>query len=502
MLDGYQVKFATKSEDGFSFDVTGLVMTMRTSLRRWLAGACVVAALSLVGCSSGDPKTTETTSSGARPSSAEAPSDRDEAAVLAALRQLDFCAVLTAAQPASAAKPVASEPFSCGIEGGSVGVVQMGFDSRLKLPMRAFGGAKAYVDFSKSDRCQVDLPISFELVLEFDVDRTGAGCGRHVDEFVAAAVEALGDPATVSADAKWDACSALDEALGDAETDALIPASAFVGGACERWEPSLAQLDFGYTNPIIGDSRTATVGGVPVAVQEDDSTGQNACWMAWRSGPTDQWVGVAAAGCAETKTLAASVMKVLATAPPRVEPQQPLLYGADEPDSPFRGACAHLEPNLAKRCAPFEEVPVPEGKDAILRAAEADADVHCAVARDAIAEHFGARLVPVTIDDGDCYFVEPERQVQIRFQLASDSIGGVPDVFKVHDARIAGHPGYIADGQRAYEVWVAMSDDPGENGSVELSVDGGPASRNAGPPDDAKTKVDRTINDILRRYTS
>jgi hypothetical protein len=476
----------------------------------------VVAALSLAGCSSADPKTTENPPASARPPAAEAPRDRDESAVLAALRQLDFCAVLTAAHPASAAKPIAHEPFSCAIAGnpgGSVGIVGMSADTRLKMPTRAIGGARAYVDFSKSDRCQVDLPISFELVLEFDVDRTAAGCGRHVDEFVAAAVEALGDPAVLSADAKWDACGALAEALGDDGRDTLIPASAFVGGACERWEPSLAQLDFGYTDPIIGDSRKETVGGVPVAVQEDGSTGENACWMAWRSGPADspyaswpdQWVGVAATGCAETKSLAESVMKVLATAPPRVKPQQPLLYGADEPDSPFRGACAHLEPNLAKRCVPFAEVPVPEGKDSLVRAAGTDADLHCAVARDAVAEHFGAQLVPVAIDDGDtssCYFVEPARQVQIRFQLSSDSIAGVPDVFKAHEATVAGHPGYIADAQRAYEVWVAMSGDPEENGSVALSVDGGPASRNAGPPADAKTKVDQAITDILARYAS
>jgi hypothetical protein len=471
-----------------------------------------VAAISLAGCSSPDPDTTGNTPSSARPSPAAAPRDRDDSAVLEVVRRLDFCAVVTATQPASGAKPIAHEPFSCAIDGdpgGSVGVVQMGRGTRLKMPMRAIGGARAYVDFSKSDRCQVDLPISFELVLEFDVDRTAAGCGRQVDEFVAAAVEALGDPGALSADPRWDACGALGAALGDADPDTLLAASAFVGGACERSDSSVAHLDFGYTNPIIGDSRKETVGGVSVAVQEDDSTGENLCRMGWRSGPADSpyaswpdlWVGVAATGCAEAKTLVESVMKVLATAPPRVQPQQPLLYGADEPDSPFRGACAHLEPNLAKHCAPFAEVAVPEGKDAVLRAAKTDADVQCAVARDAIAKHFGAQLIPVTVD-GSCYFVEPARQVQIQFRLSSDPVAGVPDVFKVHEATIAGHPAYVAEAQRAYEVWVAMSGDPDEHGSVALSVDGGPASRRGGPPADAKTKVEQTITEVLKGYAS
>ena len=37
------------------------------------------------------------------------------------------------------------------------------------------------------------------------------------------------------------------------------------------------------TDPIIGDSRNETVGGVEMAVQEDDSTGENVCSMSWRS---------------------------------------------------------------------------------------------------------------------------------------------------------------------------------------------------------------------------
>jgi hypothetical protein len=47
-----------------------------------------------------------------------------------------------------------------------------------------------------------------------------------------------------------------------------------------------------------------------------------------------------------------------------------------------------------------------------------------------------------------------------------------------------------------------MSGDPDENGSVELSVDSGPAGRNAGPPADAKAKVDQTITDVLKPYVS
>jgi hypothetical protein len=132
---------------------------MKTGLRLCVAalGLAVV-----VGCSSEDPGadgSAETTTH-----TGDAPRDRDGDAVMAAVRQLDLCSVLAAADPS--AKPVAGDPFSCGSAGKSIGFVQKNADARLKMPVREIGGVKAYTEFSVYDDCRVYLPVSFELALE------------------------------------------------------------------------------------------------------------------------------------------------------------------------------------------------------------------------------------------------------------------------------------------------------------------------------------------------
>jgi hypothetical protein len=372
--------------------------------------------------------------------------------------------------------------------------VQKNTSARLAMPVREIGGVKAYVEFSVYDDCRVYVPISFELGLEFTTARNGGDCAP--EEFVADAVAAV-RPGRVS---RWDACGALGTALG--KPGELIPAGAYVGVACERTEPSPAHLDFRYSNPVVGDARTETLDGVRVTVQEDGS----ACWVAWRAGAADttyarspdEWARVAAADCGAARDLAGSVMTVLATPPPRDTPQAPLFYGMDEPDSPFTGACAHLG---EKGCAPYREVAVPHGTAAVLKTT--DVDVQCALAQDAVAGAFGDQLVPVTANDS-CYFVGPERQVQVRVRVRSSPVTEAAALSEVRRAEIAGHPGYVADtpGSRGYEAWVALSDDPAEDGHVSVAVDRGPASHEAGAPAEAAAKVDQMITAILAEYFS
>jgi hypothetical protein len=192
-------------------------------------------------------------------------------------------------------------------------------------------------------------------------------------------------------------------------------------------------------------------------------------------------------------------MTVLASPPPDGASQDPLLYGPDEPDTPFPGACANLDPKVAEHCRPHTDTRVP---DDVLHA---DADTQCAVARNAVAKHLGASLVPVAVDDGElasCYFVEPERQVQIRFRVEADPIDGIPEVFTVREAEIAGHPGYVEDApdQKAYRVWVAVSNDPREGGGLSLTIDAGPARRDGQPPADASAKAESIVADVLAAY--
>ncbi len=446
-----------------------------SDVRKWIWGAAVALVLTAAACTPDQPSTTtETPSSRDEPVPVEEQKDRDPAAVMAAVRRIDFCAV--ARQVTGTADVSARDPFSCGALGASVGVVRLGTDERLEFPVRAIGDAKAYVDSSRPDDCVVYFPLSFEFALKVD----GVGCEPAVDVVLAATPQ-------------WDACGALAEA---SDEDDLTEAGATIGTACERTEPDLARLEFG--SPLVGPTRTDTVGGVPVEVQEDDSTGRTVCWTAW-PGAEGVWTAVAADDCAQARTLAESVMTVLASPPPDIAPQTPLLYGPDEPDTPMPGACAHLERDVAGHCRPYTDTQVPA--DDLLNAG---ADTQCALARDAVTRHAGTNLVPVAVADGEsdsCYFVEPERQVQVRFQVGSDPVDGVPDVFDARAAEIAGHPGYVEDGQ-AYRVWVATTDDPGREGRLSVTVAAGPAARDDQPPAGAAAVAESIIVAVLATHFS
>lgn len=269
-------------------------------MRKWTWGVVLALVVTAAACTPDQPTTTETPSSRAEPVPVAEPKDRDPAAVMAAVRRIDFCAV--ARQVTGAADVSARDPFSCGGAGASVGVVRLGTDKRLTFPVRAIGDAKAYVDSSRPEDCVVYFPISFELALRVD----GAGCEPAVD-------------VPLAATPRWDACGALAEATDGGE---LTEAGAAVGAACVRTGPDLAHLEFGFGSPLVGPTRTETVGGVQVEVQENDTTGRTVCWTAW-PGTDGLWTAVAAASCAQARTLAESVMTVLGSPPPDVAPQTP-----------------------------------------------------------------------------------------------------------------------------------------------------------------------------------
>ncbi len=447
----------------------------------------LVFVLGMTACTPGNPTTTEKPSSRAEHASAERPKDRDSAAVVAALRRIDFCAVarnITGSTSASA-----YDPFSCNSSGVSVNVVELSTDMRLQYPVRVIGGAKAYVDDTTPDKCVVRFPISFRLVLEV----RGAGCAPAVN-------------VTLGATPRWDACGALAKVLGD-RRGKLYEAGVAIGAACERGEPSLAHLDFAFDNRFFGPTETEVVGAVQVTVQtqqaNENPSGRPVCWMTWPSGTGNPqlWTTVGANSCADARNLAQSVMTVVASPPPDVAPQDPVLYGPDEPDTPYPGACAHLGSYSTENCRPYTDTRVPEDKTALLHA---DADTQCAVARNTVTRHLGGSLVPVAITDGVlafCYFVEPERQVQVRFDIESDPIDGVREIARVHEATIAGHPAYVAENEDGYEIWVAFSDRH-RGGGLHLAIQPGPARRDGQLPADADDTAESIIADILATYFS
>src|SRR2546429_4041284 len=181
-----------------------------------LIGLAVVL-VTLAGCA---PKAND----GAQPSptsAAAGPKDRDERAVITALRHLDACALI---EP-GATRPKATGPHRCTLEtgGGDTLTVTLGlrFDRTRKyqaLPLD-LGGSKAYLDLSEpgTDTCLVAIPVSFELSIAV-AGRKGARSGsgdvcEPTKSVATAAVRRLPTSATGAA-ANWTACELLASAIG------------------------------------------------------------------------------------------------------------------------------------------------------------------------------------------------------------------------------------------------------------------------------------------------
>ncbi|MCT2586893.1 hypothetical protein [Actinophytocola gossypii] len=467
-----------------------------------------VAVLGLVGCTTGDtggsPSTTPSTTPSTRDSAR--PGDRDEDAVLAAVRQLDLCALLDRAKaggPFAGARPVARRPFECVLSGAAdlvaVSVTGIGHGTRVESVTRSVGGAKAYVE--QGGGCYVHLPVSFTTALRFS-QAPASNCAS-LTGLADAAVAALANPDTFRAKPVWDACTALAGVL-DADDAAL---SGNGPADCTSREPA-ASISFADDLPPSGErkpSRTTSIGGTRALVYEEAEN----CAVYWRQGPFDVRYGAAAdfqvvartSECGGATDLAESLMAVLGEAPPDdVAPQRPLLYRPDEPDSPYPGACAYVDELDPDGCAPYVAVAVPDDPAEILSAAADDADVQCAMAVRSVGARFGSELVPVA-DSGAgtrCFFVEPERRLQITFSL---SHGKVVNSFGGEPVTISGHPGYVTtDGTSiAYELSTATILD-GE-GTLTLRVSTGPAD--ADPLARAMAlKADSVLADVLDSYFS
>lgn len=321
-------------------------MTARWDRWRRLAGVGCVVALAVAGCTSTEPDSPpdNTAPSTVEESKKAEPKDRDNRAVLAALRRIDMCALLASAAATDYPdkRLRAWQPFSCDM--GPVSVTATGFPSEFRrpLPVRTYGGAKAYLE-NLADSCQVYFPVSFRLVLMFELPRSDSETDdcASVEGPMTAAATTLADPAPVEGADRWDACSALSAALG-ADADQYRLRTNFLY-QCHPAESVEFMLELRYRSQLLpSEKRTIeTIGGHQVAVADGQGASGQVCLAEWRHGPADTphasapdfFVDVSATSCARAKELAESVMTVLKTPPPTdVPPQRPLLYRPDEPD--------------------------------------------------------------------------------------------------------------------------------------------------------------------------
>jgi hypothetical protein len=464
-----------------------------------------VAAATLSGCSTpSDEADPPSSSAPSRPPAPEPPEDRDEDAVMTALRQLDLCAVLETAMTATpglsgSAQPRAWQPFACVVQGQrdqiTAKVVSSIHGDRVVLPTRTIAGAKAYLREGQ-DSCTEYLPVSFELAIEFS--QSGSESCKALTELVAASVAVLADPEAARVNPRLDACTTLAEALeSDVDRSKLLATELDICSYLAQSREDRAAVSFDRTLVPSGRSRSEVVGGTQARIYEDD----DACEVYWRQGPfasryaatPDYPVVVGMPDCDRATELAESVIEVLAEPPPvGVAPQHPLLYAPDEPDSPLLGACAYVED--PGRCEPYREVPIPDD----VTDASQDGHAMCAVSVDAVRQNFGPTLNPVVVSDSGtvCYFVEPERTVQVTFVVKPGQARGEPGDQEV---TIAGRPGFVGIGDSFWRYQLSVDGDA----VVVLEVGTGPVVASEVPlPAGTDKKADAVIAEVLRTYFS
>lgn len=438
------------------------------------------------------------------------PQDRDADAVTAALARIDPCALLdpAAADLKGYPKSLPAEadgPHVCEIENAGYDEVRVALgvelpatggplsgNDRFTRDLVTLGGAKAYVNAVDSTYCRVALPVSFTHAIEF----TGSAGGIGGDSchgpkgFAAAAARTLerqGPALSQRGPGRWPACTLLREAVGELpQRKELRMGADFLYGMdeCGVWQTSGSSklgvtgaelqpvaadvsLQLEYTSPEPEYGRDfGTVNGR--VLDGYRGPGCNLAWNEWAAPPSvdgDRQVArlkLSAPGCARARELAGRVTKVLDHDRPRLEqPQRPVLYAPDEADIAAPRGCENIPDFAAVDCAAYTSPDVPEGGIEVIRAAEADPNVNCAFALDAVRRYLGEQMRPVTavhgVDDAGapayaCGFAEPDHRRQLWIRASSQPMGQEPG------SEVAGRPARDlatrSEGMR--QLWVAL----------------------------------------------
>ncbi len=331
-------------------------MTKRTLVRRFAVS--ILMALTLTGCTSGQPDQPDQRDDppSPPPSSAETLADRDRTAVVAALRELDTCELLLAASaglitpPSAGPEPSLIFPARCSLAADQTGTILVSLSVFDLWPQPTnyngserrgeLNGATAFVDDTHPNQCDVSLPVSPETALELrasDPAATTSPCDL-AESVAAAVVTTLDDPGQVRAAPRWGPC------------DALI---ATHGGTPDRYEETFdsasctdtsngARFSFQAGEP--GTSGTESPGATPwraepiagTQVWFSDHPAKSMCDAEWAAGPMDSPYSfdgsdvlraqVTAKSCADARTVLEPLIGVLMQPPPEVAPQRPLLY--------------------------------------------------------------------------------------------------------------------------------------------------------------------------------
>jgi len=266
--------------------------------------------------------------------------ERDHQAVLAALRELDLCAVLDAGIEDTPVIPSvelrATEPFSCVADPSDekaidITIHEFGDRERAIYTRIDLAGAEAYVS-GPDQYCYVGLPVGSGLAIEVNGLWTPASereCAPARD-LGTAMVKALARPGDFSRTPMWDACSALITARDD-EAD-YVPG----GDSCAVKAGPTVRLEFSSAIGLAPDKNAVpeTIGGRQARVKDPSP---DSCYVSWNQAPLttshavapDYRATVTMRDCKQARPLAVAVMAVLDQPPPTdVAPQRPLFYPA------------------------------------------------------------------------------------------------------------------------------------------------------------------------------
>jgi hypothetical protein len=265
------------------------------------------------------------------------------AAVVAALRELDPCALL-----ADADAPVRTGPFACRTGDDPALTVTLGvwLDPEVKREVTALAGVRA-VRTSSDRHCATTLLAGADLGIAFAADTTKTGLGGSLcalaEDGATAAVDLLARPEDLTAPGpRQDACELLRRAGRDAGVDVTEDTALRFGpnagtglGLCQarqavdggwrtRFSARITHTRFG----SVSNERPDVLDGRDVRVYD---TGED-CEYGWRvreSGETapyaDTVIQLRGDSCAEAEELAAALMPSDTEPSPSVAPKRPVV---------------------------------------------------------------------------------------------------------------------------------------------------------------------------------
>ncbi|MFC4950551.1 hypothetical protein ACFPFQ_44600 [Pseudonocardia sp. GCM10023141] len=514
-----------------------------------LIGVLLVAATT-AGCTvavSGQAKAPR----GAAPLPVTGPPDRDPAAVLPALRQIDPCGLLDLDHARAQFEPgsgyLPRGPHGCAItpvptqryspEFSPYLEVEIGVKSdrfaRLRFKPVTLAGARGYesLDPNDSKGCEFQLPVSQRYAISL---KGTAGGGQPCDvlrpyaEFAAKALQSPDAlPANARAYGKWDGCFLVAATLGEAgkdydyEPNGIYDEFSGCSTSLRDSADSGPRMNLRYDVALTAKETTGTLAGHPV----ERTTGTKYCsykWVQGSSGVDNKWVGAAVIqmtgnDCETVEKSAAQVMAQIEQAPPAstVALQRPLLYGPDDNDTGALGACADFSAsNAGDDCTPYDGKLVVSGTPQdILTAGDKDRNMQCAVFQDALKAHLGADLTPISWG-AHCFFVQPSHALQVQVNLSASFPAGDygknngPDA-EQQTTEFGGKPAItFYGGQRSsYDIYLSPAGDLAAKGHLHIrlepgAVRGAPvggAGRVPVTPEQAAA-AGQVMTDVVQRY--